>query len=122
MRGRFAVECGYSQEKIDRIEFLDVLRMADYWALEPPVSYLLKVHWGFGRQEEDDTDGLVDRVMPRNFTPFHILPQPIKGLTIARYLRLNPGKTEGDFFKQLETKRMERYADRLKEAREKKNG
>jgi hypothetical protein len=120
MRGRLATECHYSQEYIDHLEFPTVLRMADYWNLEPPLSYLTRVYWGFGRKEEEAADGL--HILPRHITPFQKLPKPIQQLHIARWLRLNPGKTENDFFKHLQAKRLERFGDALKEARTKKDG
>lgn len=89
-----------------------MLRMADYWALEPPASYLMRVRWGFGRREEDSV-----AVLPRVTTPFHQLPKPVKRLTIERWLRLNEGKTEADFFKHIKAKGLEKYAEQLKKAR-----
>lgn len=96
-----------------------MLRMADYWLLEPPAACLMRVHWGFGKKEETISD-LADQILPHHFTPFQQLPLPIRRMHMERWLRLNKGKTEKDFFKNLEEKRLARYADKLKEAREKK--
>ena len=113
------MECGYLQEYIGGLEFRDALKMGDYWDLEPPVSWLTKVYWGFGKKEEESfSEG-----QPfGQGLPFNKLPKALQQMEIKHWLGLNAGKTELDFYKQIEKKRLERYADKLKAAREKKNG
>lgn len=99
------------------MELPTALKMADYWVIEPPLSYLTRLYWGFGKRE--DLNELAG--MPgMNATPFHQLPQPLQRLMKESWLRDHPGKDEKDFFKNLEQKRLEQYHEQLQKAREKR--
>jgi hypothetical protein len=117
VRGRLASECGYSQEYIDAMVFPDVLKMSEYWAAEPPVSYMYrKVH--FKENEVKKGTNLIPQTQPAR--SFNKLPEYLQKALVSDWLRLHPGKTEADFHKQREAQVKKQYAGRLAEARKKK--
>lgn len=111
MRGRLATECHYTQDQISEIVWLDVLKMADYWAIEPPLAALYKrVHF----KSEQESSGISPSLTPTNY---HTLPGHLKEAVRKSWLRRHPGSTESDFFKALKARGLAKYGARLEEAR-----
>lgn len=98
------------------MEFCDALKMADYWNIEPPLSYLTRIYWGFGKKEEEPGG----KSFSGHAAPFHRMPKALQQMEIKHWLRLHPGKVEKDFYASLQEKRLERYSEQLKKARDKK--
>jgi hypothetical protein len=118
MRGRLATECGYSQEYIDQMEFLDVQKMAEYWAIEPPLAYMyFAAHF---KRKEKAAQGM--NIIPNTggSKPWHQQPAHIKQAIIGHYMAANPGKTAEDFELERAAQQKARYAARLQEERKKK--
>jgi hypothetical protein len=111
MRGRLAVECHYSQEYISEMELPDVFRMAAFWLLEPPVSRLLAMRYGYKSKPDEEAV----KVTPRNVTPFEKLPPWLRKAMIKK-----SGKTEAEYLEALKVKRTADYHERLAEIRKKK--
>lgn len=97
------------------MEFLDVLKMADYWNLEPPLSMLYR-HAHF--KTEEQSSGISPTLSSTNY---HTLPAQLKQAVRSAWLRRNPGKSEKDFFKALKARALEKWGKRLEEARKAKH-
>lgn len=116
MRGRLAVECHYSQEYIDGIEMPDVIKMSEYWQLEPPFSMLYRTRFfeaPKGTNKKDMT------IFPQTGAgrPWTQQPEHVKAAIIGHYLEANPSKTAEDFEKERSEEIKKRYADKLAAAR-----
>jgi len=115
-----ATECHYSQEYIDNMELQVVQEMSDYWAIEPPMSWMYQITHFDPKKSKAKKMTMFPQTAAA--TPWSKLPEHIKRGIIDSYIQLNPGKTEADFNADREAQVKQKYADRLKEAREKKAG
>jgi len=98
------------------MRFADVMRMADYWVEEPPISILYKaVHFRQEGQEEDN--GLQPNLMVQDYER---LPESLKYAVRKSWLKRNPGKTEEDFHQVKREKEKTKWMPLLEEARRKK--
>ena len=97
------------------MRFSAAMKMADYWSMEPPFSYLYYVkHF---KANEDDSSGLPPGMKA---TPYHQLAPALQYAVRRTWLKRNPSKTEADFFAAQKAKTDEKYADKLAEARKAK--
>jgi hypothetical protein len=118
MRGRLAVECQYTQEYISEMNFFDVQRMSEYWAIEPPLPHLyFHAHY---KAKAKNGGGM--NIIPNTggSRPWSQQPEHIKQAIIGQYLDANPGKTAEDFERDRAAQQQARYKTRLEEARKKK--
>ena len=114
MRGRFATECHYTQRQIDDLEMPDVWKMARYWKLEPPVSRLLALRYGYQAEPEPE----VIAVAPRNIVPFEKLAPWLQKAMIKK-----SGKTEEQYMRDVKAARKAAWLAELEKVRkEKANG
>jgi hypothetical protein len=112
-----AVECGYRPWEIDGMRFTDALKLADYWAVEPPLPLLYyKAHF---RDEDDRPEGGMQPNLQG--VPYAQLSEALKYSVRKTWLNRHPGKTEKDFFAALKAKADAKYGKALDEARRKKS-
>lgn len=105
--------------EIDEMRFSDAMRMADYWVMEPPISYLY-FRSNFNTEKQDESSGL-----PPGFksVPYGQLAPPLQLAVRRTWLKRNAGKTEDDFFKAQKEQGMKKFGSKLEEARKaKQNG
>jgi hypothetical protein len=114
MRGRLATQCGYTQEYIDAMDFLDVQKMSEFWRLEPPFDSLyLAAH--FKREDAQQKMAIIPNTGASR--PWKDQPEHIKQAIIAHYLTSNPGMTVEDFEADRVAQQTRRNKERLAEAR-----
>lgn len=97
--------------------FGDAMKMAAYWAIEPPIS-LLYLRVNFRKDDGQEDDGTIQPVMQG--MPYWRLSEGLKCTVRRQWLKRNPGKTEADFFAALKKKTEGKYSDKLEAARKKK--
>lgn len=110
------MECHYRQWEIDDVPFLTVMKMADFWAIEPPFSFLYyRTHF---KTEEEASPNAIQVNLPAN--SYDTLSPSVQYTVRKTWMRRNPGKSEVDFFKALRKKKNEEYAMKLEESRKAK--
>lgn len=102
------------------MEFQNVLKMAAYWDIEPPLSWAYTALNFKADEKKQQKKGTNLIPATGSATPWNKLPERIRKDIIRDYVRLNPGKTEADFNRDRESKVKRKYAARLEEARKAK--
>lgn len=102
--------------EIDEMRFLDALRMAEFWVIEPPFSYLYyRSHF---QQADEEKPGAMQPILQG--VPYAQLSEGLKESVRKTWLRRNPGKTEADFFKAQKDNVFKKYQQKLEDARKAK--
>jgi hypothetical protein len=91
-----------------------VLKMADFWRLEPPFAFMYRVRF-FKREESADPNAISPVFGTGNY---HKLPKHLQNAVRASWIKRHPGKTDSDFLKAVKAKALEKYGKKLEEARE----
>lgn len=85
---------------IDNLEFQYVLKMAEFWALEPPMGWTVAAQAGYGRIEEatpPPPPGMLGRAS------FRQMPKWLQNSMIKK-----SGLTEVEFYRKLKQKEQEK--------------
>lgn len=109
MFGRMATNCGWAVEYINELDVLTVMRLSEYWAIEPPNNWLLKALTGY--KEAGEPVAQDERLFQETVAPakaFDALPRHIQQAIIER-----SGLSEQEFHRR----RIARRKEQLQNAR-----